>query len=90
MALSDLCADVLAFLDDDPAPRLVRQRLDAMAADAGMYSDRGYGPELDALRGLIATAQASRSTCWSCFAKSCRASTTPGRATSRQKANGKH
>ena len=59
MALSDLCADFLAFLDDDPAPRLVKQRLDAMAADAATYSDAGYGPELDALRGLIATAQAS-------------------------------
>ena len=59
MALSDLCADFLAFLDDDPAPHLVRQRLDAMADDAGTYSDYGYGPELDALRGLIATAQAS-------------------------------
>ena len=59
MALSDLCADFLAFLDDDPAPHLVRQRLDAMADDAGTYSDYGYGPELDALRGLIATAQAN-------------------------------
>lgn len=59
MALSDLCADFLAFLDDDPAPHLVRQRLDAMAADAGTYSDRGYGPELDALHGLITAAQAN-------------------------------
>ncbi len=59
MALSDLCADFLAFLDDDPAPHLVRQRLDAVAADAEAYSDYGYGPELDALRGLIATVQAS-------------------------------
>lgn len=59
MALSDLCADFLAFLDDDPAPHLVRQQLDAMAADAGTYSDYSYGPELDALRGLIATARAS-------------------------------
>lgn len=63
MALSDLCADFLASLDDDPAPHLVRQRLDAMAGDAETYSDYGYGPELDALRGLIATAQASRPTC---------------------------
>lgn len=59
MALSDLCADFLAFLDDDPAPHLVKQRLDAMAVDAGTYSDAGYGPELDALRGLITMARAS-------------------------------
>ena len=58
MALSDLCADFLAFLDDDPAPRLVKQRLDAMAAEAGTYSGAGYGPELDALRGLITIARA--------------------------------
>ena len=58
IALSDLCADFPAFLDDDPAPYLVKQRLDAMAADAGTYSDRGYGPELDALRGLITIARA--------------------------------
>ena len=51
-ALSDLCADFLAFLDDDPAAHLVKQRLDALAADAG------YGPELDALRGPITIARA--------------------------------
>jgi len=59
MALSNTCAGFLAVLDEEPAPDLMEHRLGRMAAEIEAYSDRGYGPELKALRCLIRVAQAS-------------------------------
>jgi len=59
MALSDTCADFLAFLDEEPTPDLMEHKLDNMAAEIEAYSDRGYWPELEALRRLVTIAQAS-------------------------------
>jgi len=90
MALSDTCADFLAFLDGEPAPDLMEHRLGTMTAEIEAYSDRGYGPELEALRRLVRIARASLDRpvgVRPCSARWSRGSMTPGRMTSRPRAN---
>jgi len=59
MALSDACSDFINFMDEDPSQQSIRHELDELALEIEGYSDRGYGSELEAMRGLIAITRAS-------------------------------